>query len=448
MDGGQQMSVAVQSGDGLVRRLTFVLEAQELDSRVDERLRKLSAKSRIRGFRPGKAPLGVVRQHYGSEIRQEVLRDLIERRYWDSVASQSLRPASAPAFEVPPAAPGQPVTVTAVFEVMPEFRVKGYEGIPLERPRVEITEQDTQAVVARLRRQRAHWHPVEREARTGDRVRIDYDAELSDGTAFPGQAGREVYVELGAGREIPGFEEALAGIRKDEERRFSLTFSRDYGQEKLAGREVRFTVRAREVDELHLPEVDQAFCQSFGTNSVEEWQREVRDSMGRELEDAIRHRLRGAINDHLAADNPIELPRALVEQEIREMHRSTLRQLGLEMTEEIPDSLRLRYEAAARQRVTLSLVYRELIRELQLAPEPARVEALFETLAQENGAGKLPDDFRTRPEIRADIERLALEEQLVDWLIDRAKVEEVPDTFARVIGLESTATPEPPESPA
>ncbi len=432
------MSVAVQSGDGLVRQMTFVLEAQELDSRVDERLRKLSGKSRIRGFRPGKAPLAVVRQHYGSEIRQEVLRDLIERRYWDSVAAQSLRPASAPAFNVPPAAPGQPVTVTAVFEVMPEFRVKGHEGIPLRRPRVEMTQQDEEGVITRLRRQRAHWHPVEREARIGDRVRIDYEAELSDGSAFPGSTGRGVFVELGAGREVPGFEEALRGIRKDEERRFSLSFPADYGQEKLAGREVRFTVKAGEVGELHLPEVDEVFCQSFGTAGVEEWEREVRESMKHELDEAIRQRLHQAIDEHLVTENPIELPRALVEQEIRDIHRSTLRQLGLEVTEEIPDSLRTRYESAARRRVTLSLVYRELIRELALAPEPTRVEALLDTLARENGqTGKLPGDFRTRPEIRADVERLALEEQLVDWLIDRAKIEEVPETFTQVMGLES-----------
>ena len=444
--GGQQMSLAVQSGDGLIRRLTFVLDAQELDSRVDERLQKLSAKSRIRGFRPGKAPLAVVRQHYGSEVRQEVLRDLIERRYWDTVAAQSLRPASAPAFEVPPAAPGQSLTVTAVFEVMPEFRVKGYDGIPLQRPRVEITPQDEEAVIARLRRQRAHWHPVEREARMGDRVRIDYEAELGDGTAFPGSTGRDVFVELGAGREIPGFEEALRGIRKDEERDFRLRFPQDYGQEKLAGREVRFTVKAAEVGELHLPEVDEAFCQSFGTADVGEWEREVRESMRHELDEAIRQRLRQAIDAHLVSENPIELPRALVEQEILDMHRNTLRQLGLEVTREIPDSLRSRYETAARRRVTLGLVYRELIRELQLAPEPARVEALLDTLAQENGqTGQLPGDFRTRPEIRGDVERLALDEQLVDWLIARAKIEEVPETFAQMMGLESSPHPASPE---
>ena len=445
--GGQQMSLAVQSGDGLIRRLTFVLEAQELDSRVDERLQKLSAKSRIRGFRPGKAPLAVVRQHYGSEVRQEVLRDLIERRYWDSVAAQSLRPASAPAFEVPPAVPGQPLTVTAVFEVMPEFQVKGYEGIPLKRPRVEITPQDEEAVIARLRRQRAHWHPVEREARIGDRVRIDYDAELGDGSTFPGGTGRGVFVELGAGREIPGFEEALQGIRKDEERRFSLSFPHDYGQGKLAGQEVRFTVRASEVGELHLPEVDEAFCQSFGTADVGEWGREVRESMRNELDQAIRQRLHQAIDDHLVTENPIELPRALVEQEVLDMHRSTLRQLGLEVTQEIPDSLRSRYETAARRRVTLALVYRELVRELQLTPESARVEALLDTLAQENGqTGQLPSDFRSRPEIRGDVERLALDEQLVDWLIARAKFEEVPDTFAQMMGLEPPPQPASPES--
>ncbi|MHB1543135.1 MAG: trigger factor [Gammaproteobacteria bacterium] len=430
------MSLAVENGSELERRLTLTIGAQEVETQVDERLGRLSPRTRIKGFRPGKAPLSVIRQHYGPDVRQEVLRDLIEKRYWDSVTEQSLRPASAPSFEMQPAEPGQPLTVTAVFEVYPDFQVKGYERIPLRRPKVDITEDDLALVVEKLRRQRSHWHPVERAARTGDRLFLDYEASLADGRAFKGGAGRDVYVELGSGREIPGFEAALEGSAKDEEREFDLIFPADHLQRELAGQRAHFKVRVREVGERHLPEVDDEFCRSFGTQGPEEWFEEVRDSMHRELVEAIRLRLKQAIDDHLLEKNPVGLPRTLVEGEIRQLHRSTLEQLGLEAREEIPDTLRARYEPAARRRVALSLIYRELVRQLGLTPDPARMEALLTAVAAESeNPDQLSSELRSDPRVRQDLERLALEEQLMDWLIEHGAPEEVPESFASVLNL-------------
>ena len=437
------MTLAVEHGSELERRLILTIGAQEIETEIDERLGRLSTRARIKGFRPGKAPLSVIRQHYGQDVRQDVLRELIEKRYWDSISEQSLRPASAPSFEVQPAVSGQPVTVTAVFEVFPDFKVEGYEKIPLRRPKVEIAEADLALVVDKLRRQRSHWHPIERPARPGDRLFLDYEASLADGSAFKGGAGRDVYVELGSGRELPGFEAALEGAVKDEERTFELTFPDNHLQRELAGQRAHFKVRIREISELHLPEVDDEFCRSFGTPGCEEWYEEVRDSMRRELAEAIRLRLKAAVDEHLVESNPVELPKALVEGEIRQLHRSTLQQLGLEAREEIPDTLRARYEPAARRRVALSLIYRELIRELGLTQDPARMDALLEAAVTESkNPDQLSSELRSDPRVRQDLERLALEEQLVDWLIEHAAVEEVPESFTSVLNLDPVRLPE------
>lgn len=431
------MSLAVADGSSLERRLTWTIGAQEIEARVDEQLARLSPRTRIKGFRPGKAPLSVIRQHYGSDVRQDVVRDLIEKYYRDTIVEQSLRPASAPSFEMQPVQPGQPLTVTAVFEVFPDFEVKGYEKIPLRRPKVDLGEQDESLVVEKLRRQRAHWHAVERAAHPGDRLLLDYEASLADGRSFKGGAGRDVYVELGSNREIPGFEAALEGAVKDEEREFDLTFPADHLQRELAGQQAHFKVRVREVGELHLPEVDEEFCRSFGTHGVEEWYGEVRESMRRELGEAIRQRLKRMLDDHLLEANPVGLPRSLVEAEIRELHRSTLQQLGLEAREEIPESLHQRYEPTARRRVALSLIYQQLVKQLGLVPDPARMESLLASaVAESENPDQLAGELRSDPRVRQDLERLALEEQLVDWLLEHAAVEEVPESFASVLNLD------------
>ncbi len=437
------MSLAVENGSELERRLVLTIGAQEVETQVDERLGRLSPRTRIKGFRPGKAPLSVIRQHYGSDVRQEVLRDLIEKRYLDSIAEQSLHPASAPAFEMGPSEPGKPLTVTAVFEVFPDMEVRAYEKIPLRRPKVDITESDLALVVEKLRRQRSHWHPVARAARTGDRLHLDYEASLSDGSAFKGGSGQDVYVELGSGREIPGFEAALEGSVQNEEREFDLTFPGDHLQRELAGQRAHFKVRVREVGESHLPEVDEEFCRSFGVQSPDEWFEEVRESMRRELAEAIRMRLKQAIDDHLLKENSVALPRALVEAEIRQLHRSTLQQLGLEAHGEIPDTLRTRYEPAARRRVALSLIYRELVRRLEFTSDPARMESLLAAaVADSDRPDQLAGELRSDPRARQDLERLALEEQLTDWLIEHGELEEVPESFASVLNLDPARPPE------
>ncbi len=423
---------------GLERRLKVEVPAEQVEEEVRSRLQSLARQVRIDGFRPGKVPLKVVERRYGPSVRREVRDALIQSTFTRALAEHRLRPAGTASFELEgEPAPGAALRYTATFEVYPEFEARLPEGAELERPRAEVTEEDVDRMIEKLRRQRAEWVAVDREARPGDRVVIDFVGTV-DGQPFPGNEGKDYAVELGGGAVVKGFDQALLGVRAGEEREFDVDFPEDYRVPQLAGKRVHFKVRAKEVREARLPELDEAFLEAFGVREggVEALRREVRASMERELEQAIRERVKQAVMDALLAANPeVELPGTLVAREVEVLKRQLGAGPAPGSEEELQRRWEERLEAQARRRVALGLIVAELVRQLALRADPSQVRARVEAVA---ASYEQPEEvirwYYSDRERLVEVETSLLEDQVVEKALEVAQVRERPMSFDEVMG--------------
>lgn len=427
------MQVSVEKSGTLERRMKVQLPAERVEQEVEKRLKGLMRRVKIKGFRPGKVPYKVVQQQYGGEVRSEVIQDLLRSSYIEALQQEKLAPAGSPRLEPVNAEPGKGLEYTATFEVYPEIEIKSLEKISIERPQATITEEDIDRMVASLRRQRASFETVTRPAAEGDRVTIDFEGSIK-GESFPGGKGEKVGVVLGEGRMLEDFEKALQGVSAGEEKAFSLKFPKDYPSEDVAGKKAQFKVKVHEVAEQKLPALDRAFFEAFDVADEKELREALREHMQRELDDAVRRKLKEQALDGLLKANPLELPAALVDEEIERVKQETLQRMGMAQSKKTPDLPRELFEEQARRRVSLGLLLGELIKREGLKADPARITETIEDMA----AGyKQPEEvvraYRQNPQLMRQIEGMVLEEQAVDFLLTKAKVTEKPASFDEVV---------------
>jgi trigger factor len=430
------MQVSVTATVGLERKLEVAVPAERVAEEIDTRLREISRTARLKGFRPGKAPLEVVRRQYGAQVQSDVVSQLLQRSFAEAVHAEKLRPATDPRIESLQAEPGLDLRFTAVFEVMPDFKVKPVDGIELERPEATVTDADVDAMIDTMRRQRPSFVAVEREARDTDRVTVDFEGRI-DGQTFPGGAGQGISFVLGAGRMLPEFEAGVRGARAGEQRSVEVRFPDDYGRAEIRGRTAQFAVTVKTVEEQRLPELDDEFCHSFGVHEggLEALRTEVRRSMERELAEAIRNRLRTQVLDALYRDNPIDLPRGMVTEQVRAMQIDLARRMGIKNAKELPPAEG--FEEAARRRVALGLIVGELIRSQGMKVERERVaQRLADLTAAHPNGEELRRQYLQNTEAMRQIESAALEDQVIDWIAARARVTSRPATFSELTGFE------------
>lgn len=422
------MQVSVEAGEGLERRLTVTLAADQIESEVDKRLKEMARTARLSGFRPGKVPVKVLRQRYQQQLQREALADLVSPTFADAIAQEQLSPAGMPEIEpeIDPAA-GR-FGYTATFEVLPSFELAELSGATVKRPQVEVTDADVAEVIDRLRGQRKTWKPVERPAQQGDLVTIDYQGQV-DGEPFEGGSGADVKVELGAGNAMPGLEEGLVGALAGEEKTVERAFPEDYQAPALQGKTARFAVTVKEVAEPELPEVDADFVRAFGIDDgdVERFEREVRENLERERRQRARARVRDQVMNALLEANPIPVPGALVKKEIDALKKQTLENAGASAQIALPDDL---FAEAARRRVALGLVVAEVVKRHELKAEPERVKAMVEELAAGfESPQEVVRHYYADPKRLEPVESRVLEETVVDWAMQQMTVEDESMSF-------------------
>jgi trigger factor len=433
------MMVSVETLPGLERRIEVSVPATRVRQQVDARLLKVSRTVRIKGFRPGKAPIHVVRKHYGREVREEVVSDLIRETFAEALRQEKLQPAGGPRIE--PKKTGEPddLRYTATFEVYPQIELKDISEIRLTRPVASVGEGDIDAMIESLRRQRPNWSDVARGCRDGDRITLDFEGRIG-GEPFEGGKSENLVITLGAGRLLPDFEQGVRGAAAGEQREFDLRFPDDYPAKHLAGQTARFQAVVRKVEESALPELDAAFCEAFGVaeGGIEALRAEVRENMERELAQAVQARLKAQVMDQLLAANPIAVPRALVESEIRDMQLELLRRSGSRDPRQLPP--RENFEAGARRRVALGLILNELIRKAGIQADAGqvqrRLDELVATYADPDEARRqyLQNDAATR-----QLQMSVLEDQAVDWVVKAAKVTDQPGSFKDIMNFGADA---------
>jgi trigger factor len=426
------MQVSVESTGTLERRMEVQVPAVEIDKAVDERLQRLSRTVRLKGFRPGKVPVKVVRQQFGQQVRQEVLGDVVQSSFAEAVEQEKLTPAGGPRIEPINIGEGD-LKYRAVFEIVPQIELKGLDTLPVERPVADVTTADVDAMIENLREQKPTYASVDREARNTDRVTVDFVGTI-DGQPFDGGSGENIPIVLGGGQMLADFEAGIVGARNGEQRTVPVTFPQNYGAPALAGKRAEFAITVKSVEERHLPEVDDEFCKLYGVEQggIAQLRSEVEENMRRELSDAIRQRLKKQVLDGLAAANPIELPKSMVDAQVRDLQVEAGRRMGARDVSQLPPADA--FLDAARRRVQLSLLVGEVIKNANIQVNQAQVQARFQELAQQYpDAVQAVEQYRTNPQMRRQMEAAVLEEQVVDWLLERARVTDKSSSFKEIM---------------
>ena len=430
------MQVSLSTRGALERRLEVAVPADEVNQEFEQRLKKVARSARLKGFRPGKAPLPVVRKQFGEQVHAEVVDHLIRSSLAQVLREQNLTPAGGPRIEPIAMAPGAELKFAAVFEVMPEVQVKPPEEAEIARPSAQVTDADIDAMVESMRRQRPEFTAVERPAEETDRVTIDYTG-LMDGQPFDGGNGTDVVVVLGRPENRPELDAALKGASVGETRTVTVTFPAETTTNAtLAGKSAELTVTVKQIEAQSLPAVDETFCRAFGVEEggVEALRTEVRKSMERELADLVRGRLRSQVLDALYNQNPIELPRTLVDEQVQQMQLEAARNMGVREVSQVPP--REQFEAAARRRAALGLILGHLIQREGLQVDRERVESRLEDLiASFPDPDQARSAYRKSREAMRQIESAVLEDQVIDWFLERAKVSEQPMSFQELTGF-------------
>ena len=450
----QGMTSQLETLGGLERRLTLSISPQEIESKVNERLRSLARSVRMPGFRPGKVPLRMVAQSYGPQVQAEILGDAVNAAFKSAVDEHQLRVAGQPRIEAgaadkPAAAAAEgaegaegaaaeaadaaaaadslPPGFTATFEVYPEVKLKDAAEATVERYTSAVGDAELDRTLDMLRKQRVSYSPIERSAANGDRLTIDFSGKLDD-VVFEGGTASDFSFVLGEGRMLADFEKGLLGANPGQTLAFPVAFPEDYGNKELAGKTAQFDATVKSIEAPQLPELDDEFARQMGVadGDVEKFKADVRANLDREVEQRVRARTKAAAMDAIAGLADIELPKALVAQEseqLAERMRADLQARGMDVSK-IPVP-RNAFTEQAEKRVRLGLIVGEIVRENQLQAKPDQMRKQIEEFSKTyENPGEVIRWYYSDRERLAEVEAMVVEQNVVDWLLGKAKVED------------------------
>lgn len=422
------MRVSIETTSSLERRLTVGVPAERVESEVDMRLQKASRNIRLPGFRPGKVPMKVMRQRFGAGIRQEVVGEVVNESFREAVIQEKLRPAGLPSIEPKNLEQGKELQYVATFEVFPEVELAEMKGFSVEQVVAQVKDEDVDKMIDVFRKQQGTWESVERAAALTDKVTIDYIG-TRDGEEFSGGSAQGSDLELGSGRMIPGFEEGIVGMNTGEERTLHLRFPEDYHSEELKGAAVEFKITVTKIQQLVPAALDDALFAKYGVEDGGEarFRKEVADNMARELKNAVQSKVKQQVMDAvLEAHKSLEVPKALIDQEITALRNQMFQQYGglgnqnLDLKSLLPDTM---FAENAERRVKLGLVLAEIIAKNELKPGREKVREVIEEMASTyQDPQEVIDYYYSNQQQLAAIESKVLEDLVVEKLLERANI--------------------------
>ncbi len=432
------MQVSLETLTGLERKLTISIPAKSVEEEVGQRLARLSKNVRIDGFRPGKAPQKVIQQRYGADVRNEVIGDQMRKGFVEAVTQEKLNPAGNPKFELVDNELGKDLSFVATFEVYPEVKLANMSDVEVEQPAATVEDDDVENMLSVLRKQQVEWETKAEDAASedGDKVVIDFEGFL-EGEAFEGGKAEKHELVLGSNSMIPGFEEQIQGMKSGEERRITVTFPEDYQAENLKGKTTEFDIKVHEVKAPVEPEMNAEFFAKYGveSNDLDSFKVEVRKNMDRELRQAVKTLVKNnALDALLSANEALDVPSALVDQEIHELQHQFANQYGSGSKidpHQLPKEL---FKDRAERRVKLGLLINSLVEEHSIKVESARVEAIIQDIASTyQDPEQVVEFYKNNKEQKAKLDALAIEEQAVDKILELSKVAEKVTTYEEVV---------------
>jgi trigger factor len=428
------MQVSVETTSSLSRKMTVQVPEEVIQEKVSQKLQSYSKSVRVDGFRPGKVPARVIKSKFGADARNDVISELLQSSFYEALTQEKLNPAGMPKIDPAEKGEGEGLEFVATFEVYPEISIKPLEELSLSQQVSSVTDQDLDEMIERLRDQKKNWKEIDRASKSDDQVTITFEGKLG-GESFTDGKVEDFDVEIGSGKMIPGFEEKLLGHKAGEELSFDIEFPEDYGNEKLSGKTAQFEVAISKVAEKELPEVDAEFAKSFGVEDgdLEKFRTDIRGNMERELKQAVKNKVKGHVMDSLLEENPVELPVALIDQEIERM-LAPYKEAAQKQGKSEADMPREMFEDQAKKRVGLGLLLSEVVKTNELSVDKDKVQETIKEMAQSyDEPEEVINWYNSNPEQLGQIESMVLEDMLVDFVLDKAKVTEEKVAFTEIV---------------
>jgi trigger factor len=421
------MQVSIENVGKLGRKLTVRLPAQRLEDTVRTRIQEMGRSARLKGFRPGKVPTKVIEQRFGRQIRNEALSEMIGSSFQEAVSQEKLRPAVQPAISTTGTPTNGEIEYTATFEIMPEIGKIEIGGLEIVKPTATISDADIDQMIETLRLQRRNWVPTERPAQTGDMALFEYSAQADD-ARHPETGTDRVGSILGSGAFLAEIEDKLVGHKAGDEFSIDVQFPVTFRVAALAGKSAKVEVKVVRVQESHLPDVDEAFAASFGVKEggLVKFREDVRANLERELKGVLMARLKASTAEKLVDAYPeIELPQAMIENDARALAR----QAGAQ-----GDDAFVGYLPAARRRVSAGFLLAELARQNDVRLDSRRVsEALAMIASTYEEPEKVVELYTRDPQLMSGLQSRVLEDQVVEWVAEHAKLTEQSLSFNEVM---------------
>ena len=431
------MEATTAQANELERRIDLSIAIENVEKEMDQRLKRMGKNIKMPGFRPGKVPFSIVKQQYGSQARHEVLSEELDRVFGETVTAQKMRVAGYPRIEPKASESTTHLEFSAIFEVYPDFTPADMSTAEVERPVLEVSAKEVDKTLDILRKQRVSYEDTDRAAAKEDRVVIDFLGK-KDGEPFQGGQATDYPFVLGQGMMLPDFEKAVEGARSGEAKTFNLTFTADYFAKDLAGQTVQFEVTVKQVQAPRLPEIDAEFARSMGITDgdVAKMRAEIEANLKREVKRRIEGKVKDQVMEALIKANPISTPNALIEMEIQRLMqaaRQDMEQRGMKVAD-MPIQPEW-FADQARRRVVLGLILAELVKSEKLQPTSEQVRAMVEESAQ---SYEHPEEvvrwYYAQPQRLGEVEGLAIESNVVEWVLGKAKVTDKAAVFDELMG--------------
>ena len=409
-----------ETTNDLEKSVVIEIPRNTLDEMIEKKLISIGKKAKIKGFRPGKIPKSVLKKYHGSEAYQDSISDLIQTGYAEAIKESNHNPISPPNIK-PIEKKGDNLRFEASFEILPVIELKDLDKISISRPDVQITTKDTDNMLEKLRKQKRTWKKINNKSTEGNQINIDFAGKLN-GEIFEGGEGKAVNVILGEKQMIPDFEKALYGLKIGDNKSFKVKFPRDYHSKDLSGKRVDFDVTVNNLEEEMLPDLDEAFVKEFGIDdgSIEKLREDVTLNMKRELKHKINQDIKNQVMEGLLEKNNFPIPSSMKENEIKNMQKESMRQMGMKDEKDIPPAKN--FTDMAEKRVKLGLLISKFIEDRDLKVNKAKVQKHIEDMfAGYQEPEKLIEQYMGNQQIMSQIQSMVLEEQAFDLIAKEGK---------------------------
>lgn len=423
------MQASVENTSAIGRKMSVAVPADQIETAIQAKLKQLSKRVKVQGFRPGKVPMKIVEQQYRGSVTRDVLSDVIQSSMQQAFIDNKIAPAAQPDIMPTPLEDGKDFSFTATFDVYPEFEKLDLKGVKIMKPESEVVEADIDRVIENMQKQQITWNEVKRKSKKGDRVIVDFTGSI-DGVEFDGGKASDHAVVLGEGQMLPDFEKGITGMKGGDTQDIDVTFPDDYNED-LGGKSAVFKIEAKSVSVSELPEVDEEFIKNFGIESGDkvELRKEVKANLETNLESQLSSTLRQRAFDALLEQNDTEVPLKMVKEEAQRMtqeQKNQMIQQGLDskLLDNFPEPEFETLRPQAEKRVALGLLMMEVIRIEELKPDEKRVNDRIEKMASSyQDPTEFIQYYKTNEQALAQVQSLVLEEQVVDLLLEKADVE-------------------------